>query len=614
MEILVKTNDPAVAYAASELGRCLRAMTDEEPVGMFTLGLYADCGVDAPALDDAALDDAFLVRCRDGSGCIAGSNPRSVLAGVYRFLGELGCRWVRPGRTGEFLPKRSLAGTSISLDEVASYRHRVVCIEGAVSLSNVLEMMDWLPKAGFNGFFMQFKDGYVFFDRWYSHESNFRRRRSEPIERGLAREFTSVIEDEIARRGLLYHAVGHGWHAEAFGVPGIGWMEFDTVTDEFRDKIAQVAGRRTVLWNKPMLTALCYSDPEVQERMVNCIADYTESHPNVDYVHVWLDDCSNNKCECDRCRKKRTFDFYVQILNALDEELTRRGVDTRIIFIAYADLLMPPLEEWFRHEERFTFLYAKSRENYTEPLRPVGEDVEPVSFELNRMPRSDLKSVEQVAARLQDWMKRIDGDSCIFEYYGGSETMDRARVVWQDMRNLRAFGLNGVVNCQSLRVFFPTGLGMTAMGRTLWNAELEFDEIAEDHFEAAYGADGAACREFVAETERLNTAIRRLLDAEEDAAAPIDELHGLLEGFEPVLARNESETQDACRTTSWRLMRLYRHIMREFVEFARKSAEGHPGAPGMIGHPLRGYLDAVEDEYQPFLEPRRIMARVFGMP
>jgi len=257
MDICVKNGDPVVAYAAAELGRCVRAMTAGADGSSVTLGLFAQCGLEPPPLDDAYLDDAVHVRFSDGQGCIAGSNPRSVLLGVYRFLFELGCRWVRPGRSGEVIPQRSLKGASVSLDEAASYRHRVVCIEGAVSLANVLDVVDWLPKAGFNGFYMQFRDGYVFFDRWYSHDDNPTRQRSEPIERGMAREFTGIVEDEIALRGLLYHAVGHGWHAEAFGVPGIGWMEMHDLPDEFREKIALVAGRRNVLWqahaHRPLL-------------------------------------------------------------------------------------------------------------------------------------------------------------------------------------------------------------------------------------------------------------------------------------------------------------------------------------------------------------------------
>ena len=55
MDIIVKSGDPVVAHAAAELGRCVRAMAGREATsGTVTLGLFADCGIEAPPLPDAA--------------------------------------------------------------------------------------------------------------------------------------------------------------------------------------------------------------------------------------------------------------------------------------------------------------------------------------------------------------------------------------------------------------------------------------------------------------------------------------------------------------------------------------------------------------------------------
>ena len=51
--------------------------------------------------DRIEFDDAIAVDVQEARGTIAGANPRSVLLGVYRFLTEVGCRWVRPGAEGE---------------------------------------------------------------------------------------------------------------------------------------------------------------------------------------------------------------------------------------------------------------------------------------------------------------------------------------------------------------------------------------------------------------------------------------------------------------------------------------------------------------------------------
>ena len=54
-----------------------------------------------PSVEDPALDDAYAVEIQQGIGFIAGSNPRSVLLGVYAFLQAVGCRFIRPGPDGE---------------------------------------------------------------------------------------------------------------------------------------------------------------------------------------------------------------------------------------------------------------------------------------------------------------------------------------------------------------------------------------------------------------------------------------------------------------------------------------------------------------------------------
>ena len=54
----------------------------------------------------------------------------------------------------------------------AHYYHRGICIEGANSLENVLNFIEWMPKMGFNSFFIQFKKPDTFFERWYHHIFN----------------------------------------------------------------------------------------------------------------------------------------------------------------------------------------------------------------------------------------------------------------------------------------------------------------------------------------------------------------------------------------------------------------------------------------------------------
>jgi hypothetical protein len=608
MEIVLKNADPVVAFAAAELGKYITQMTTGAKwAGRVSLGLFEDLALEAPKLLDRRFDDAIRVEFIESGGHVAGSNPHSVLLGVYRLLWNLGCRWIRPGADGELVPHRSLSGVKVSLAEQASYRHRVVCIEGAVSLDNVLQTIDWMPKVGLSGFYMQFRDGYTFFDRWYSHEDDPKRKRS-PIERGQAIEFTGIIECEIARRGLAYHAVGHGWHTEAYGVPGLGWMAMHDLPAAFREKVALVNGERRVPWDIPMLAALCYSDRQVQAAIVLCVSDYASSHRQVDFLHVWLDDWFNNKCECDRCRAKRPFDWYIQILNGIDAELTRRSIGTRIVFLSYCDLLWPPLTEWFRSSDRFVFMYANGRGDYTKPLVPVsGVKIPP--FEQNRLPATN--KVEEVAAILQDWQPRVAGmDSFLFEYYDGAEDLAVARVLHQDICTLRQFGMNGMVSCQRLRAHFPTGLGMLAMGRSLWDASLGFDQIAREYADAAYGADGAKCLEFIESAQSLMRKTRQQLSTAPAEAEPqIEELRGLVRGIKSTMGGNRgaSTVAGGCQAVSWRMLEVFTSAVEGFIEFANAKRQGLAQTTQFHQHGLGQLLLAVEDELQPYFQPASLV-------
>lgn len=92
---------------------------------------------------------------------------------MYAFLRRLGYRFLLPDET--VMPHQlSLADLTCSYSHRASLRHRGVCIEGADSLENVLDFIDWLPKLGFNSFFLQFKEPYIFSGKMVSSypESN----------------------------------------------------------------------------------------------------------------------------------------------------------------------------------------------------------------------------------------------------------------------------------------------------------------------------------------------------------------------------------------------------------------------------------------------------------
>ena len=169
-----------------------------------TLGTFTDLNLPEKDLYSAEnkFDDHIVIDIANGTGFISGSNSRSVLLGVYRFLTEAGLRWVRPGYDGEIICKKNVQDLTCKINEKPAYRHRGLCIEGANRIENILDIVDWLPKVGMNAYFIQFREGFTFFDRWYSHHLN-----DQLVKTGFtvedARRFVKIIEDEIDKRGLF---------------------------------------------------------------------------------------------------------------------------------------------------------------------------------------------------------------------------------------------------------------------------------------------------------------------------------------------------------------------------------------------------------------------------
>lgn len=570
---------PTVRFAADELSKYLSAMTGNTPlvesregydasqVGIWLGTADAFPGIEMPPVADREFDDAVCIHVDRKGGIIAGSNPRSVLLAVYRYLHELGCRWVRPGPDGEFVPRRDPSDLLADVSEAASYRHRGICIEGAVSREHVLDIIDWAPKAGFNAYFTQFREAHTFFDRWYSNQPD-----AKPFTIEDARAILRVVVQEIEKRDLLYHAVGHGWTCEPFGVAGLGWDQRETATPEVAKYLALVNGKRDFWGGVPLNTNLCYSNPEVRRIIVNEIASYSQTHPEIDLLHFWLADGSNNQCECEECSKARPADFYVKMLNELDDELTARGLPTRIVFLIYVDLLWPPEVETIRNPDRFVLMFAPITRTYLKTFSPESDLPEIPPYQRNRL--DFPRSVEMNVAFLKSWQAIFGGDSFDFDYhfmwhhYKDPGYLQVAEVLHGDCQQLSGIGLNGLVSCQVQRAFFPHGLGMNVMGWTLWDKARDFGKMAKDYFRAAFGPDGEKALEYMRNLSASFVPVFALDESElgrEEQTQAISAARDAIDAFRPVVRQNMG-ADNPCHATSWKLLDCHADIWVELAD------------------------------------------------
>jgi hypothetical protein len=499
----------AVTFASEELDRCLRRLRSDAVPAIRLCLLEEIDETDLLAGGNRRLDDVILVEVERGAGIIAGSNPRSVLIGVYRYLFELGFRWPRPGLANESIPPAEAYERPVQIRERAANRHRGICIEGAVSVENVLDMIDWAPKLGFNAYFTQFRDSHAFFERWYDHLDNPLCKTSR-LTRGQSQAYLNRIRTEIARRDLVYHAVGHGWTCEPLGIASTGWHPGDVQALVAADRalLAQVDGVRGFFHGIPLNTHLCYSQPDARRRMVENLVDYARANPDVHIVHFWLADDYNNLCECVDCRGERLADLYIRMLNDLDARLTEEGLPTRIVFLIYLELLWPPEKERILHPDRFLLMFAPISRTYDCAFLTDQEMLDPAAlpplppFERNRIALP--KDVRQNLSYLAAWKAVFQGDSFVFDYPlmwevsrdpGG---VGLARVIHSDVGALPRLMLHGMVSCQQQRVFFPTGLPMYVMGRALWDMSLTHGILQAEYLDAAFGPDACLALDYLA--------------------------------------------------------------------------------------------------------------------
>jgi hypothetical protein len=609
MRIARLGSDKTIAFAAEELRRYIALATGVEPeleiaehpsADVLNVGLISD----APC---AEMDDAIDIRVEELRGHISGVNPRSVLLAVYRYLTEIGCRWVRPGSDGEEIP--SLGDLPpVRVAEAASYRHRGICIEGAVSFEHVRDLIDWMPKVGFNAYFTQFRDSYTFFDRWYSHEGN-PKMEGRKISVEEAREIMAEVVDEIEKRDLIYHAVGHGWTCEPFGIRGLGWFPSDEpVPTEAVQYLAEIDGERKLFGGIALNTSLCYGNPEARRIMVQAVADYAEEHPEIDLLHLWLADGGNNQCECELCRDTRPSDFYVEILNEVDRALSAKGLQTRVVFLIYMDLLWAPIREKLENPDRFVLMFAPIMRTYGKPFVASGGPVTLPEYKRNKL--EFPKSIEGNVEFLRQWQRSFGGDGFDFDYhlmwahYGDPGYMQIAELLHEDIRGLKKIDLNGYVSCQVQRAFFPTGLPMVVMGRTLWDSELSYESIASDYFSASFGPDGGLCMEYLKDLSDLfdpDYLRREKPRLNPSSAESFGRIPGVIEGFMPVISRN-LDAGSECRRKSWLYIRHHAELCILLAGMLERIASGDDRSAKTAWERVRTYLMESEPILHPVLD------------
>ena len=628
MKIYLPRKSETLCYAAEELARCLKQMdatlsptvTDTPAKDAITLGLLSELGLPTDDVGDPVIDDVIDINVKSLCGYIAGSNERSVLMGVYTLLKAAGCRWVRPGDEGEFLPRRPMREHSLRYRKKADFPFRGECIEGAVSFEHVRDTILWLPKVNMNLFMMEQIVPYNYMSRWYRHEGSTVKS-DENVSFEQIGEMIPRLEEVIKKCGLQLHALGHGYQMEPYGIHYKTRNDLYELSEEARRDVALVAGERKLFKNSPNFTQMCYSRPEVRKKQVDFLVSYLERKPHIDFLHVWLADSVNNHCECDGCRKMTPSDFYVILLNELDAALTAKGIDTRIVFIAYTDTHWAPEVSRFQNPDRFVLTTASS--SYP-AKRSAERSRDPLPVYVRNQYRS-MKDFAQALSMMDRWREQFRGPNFMFDYYFYTSHfldpgyMHLTRAIHYDVQLLDALGFDGIMSDQTQRSFFPTGLPLAFLGEKLFDKSLDVEAFAADFLHDAFGADTdraqayleAISATFDPESFRLKDSIvlqdtgtgetvKALpgIKNNPEARRRFDSVEAIAKDFLS-LAQKNATAADPCHARSWRLLEIHTEYVTRLSHVLSLYADGKSDAALAALDEMLDWLWQIEDEIHP---------------
>ena len=600
MKISIIRPNHVLVFAAEELKKYLRMMMPDCPNidivfdscanDGFRLGLLQDFGLPSE-VDDPVLDDVVHIDTTKSGGILAGSNPRSVLYAVYRFLRLNGCRWLYPGVDGEHIPVRDVAPTKYH--KKADHRFRGHCNEGAESQTCMLETIDFYAKQEINVYMIEFDIPFYYYNSYYAHTYNEKNRLSEPVTQNQVLQWKRQCEAEIAKRGLQFHDMGHGWTADPFGITSTdGWAENESpLTDEQRSYLAQLDGVRELRGGVALNTNVCMSNPKVRTIMAQSIADYAEKHANVDYLHVWLADGTRNHCECEECKKAVPSDFYLMIMNEIDEILTERGLATRIVFIAYVDTMFPPEQVKINNPKRFSLLYAPITRSYSSSFKKGTNLPAPKKYVRNMWEKP--ATAEENIALLKEWKKTWTGCAFSYEYhfwrhqYHDPSGFYIAKRIYEDIQSLQYIGLDGFVEDGSQRSFFPNGFAAYLFAETLVNRQVSFEEVLEDYYSHAYGEDWKQVLDYMQSIS--NVFHFPYMAGERSCDLTVSKFYdpSRKADFETVptytkacreLVQKHLDMPTRPQTVSWRLLEKHAEFCEGFATMMQEKCQGHEEA------------------------------------
>lgn len=385
-------------------------------------------------------EDAFVVKRTDEGVVLTGGSERATLYAVYGFLRKLGFAWLFPGPDGEVIPGAISmeAGCFSEIHEPAfSWRclaDNSLILPPCTWEAEMLELIDWAPKAGFNSLAF-----------WFSGS--------------LDRGYLNRLFDESRRRGLKTEIGSH--LLNLFLARDL----FDSEPELFRMK----SGKRVQTGN------FCGSNPKTIEILKKKVLDYVQEHPEVDVYHIWPDDSWDGSwCECPKCHGLPPFEQYMRVFSVLAEAVAGRWPEKKLTFLLYHDTVEIP--EPGEPLPNALGLYCPRERCYRHTLSDAGCD-------RNRWFKNRRDTVPRYFGR----------NVYCFGYYGDlilfrNMAVPLVHVISSDSEECNDLGVESALMLVFGRyTSWAYPLNLYAFAVTTWDPGMSPDNVVDDYCRLAFG-------------------------------------------------------------------------------------------------------------------------------
>jgi hypothetical protein len=477
------TNNPVVKFAEDELIRYFRKCTG---IKLHTNNItdkktHRNCiTLEFDSIDCEEDSIKITADPRSASVIIRGSNPRSLLFGVYRFLKiSFNICWTSPWKEGETIPeKQDYKFEKYIISETANLKYRGFYIDSAqysVNADNIEFIIDWMAK-NYGNFIL--------------------------VSTMFYKQIKTPLLSAIKQRGMILEVGHHGFNFfvdpnEHFAAHPEWFSELD--------------GKRepgTFFANMIHNSQLCSTNPEVIDFYTRKFLEFWDENPEIDILGIIPND-GYGWCQCTECSKLkgnadnnpvRHQDLegnlhsraegaqYHYLVNQVAHKVADKYPDRKMSFWAYAGVLQPtkwvcdlpdnmilslaPYERWYNHP-------LNSKENYSEQ-----NNVNPHIVDI-----------------LREWRQIFPGEINIYEYY--------AKYCWQSMpkwmpelinkdisffKDLKLQGLLSMAEYDNSVLYEINNLAHYQMS---WNNSLTPEEMLDDYIDKAFSG---------------STAVRKLID------------------------------------------------------------------------------------------------------